>query len=120
MITILHCKFISILLFLIFVNKSQMAVKIKKSEKLKKTFIEKYRIILLNEETFEDVFSMRLSLLNVFIFLSISSLLLISLTTILIAFTPLREYIPGYSSTNLRRKNIDLATKTDSLEKVIQ
>ena len=96
-----------------------MAVKIKKSEKLKKRFIEKYRIILLNEGTFDEVFSIRLNLLNVFLFVSFTSLLLISSTTVLIAFTPLREYIPGYASTDLRRKSIELATKTDSLERVI-
>lgn len=96
-----------------------MAIKVIKSEGLKKTFIEKYRIILLNEDTFEEVFSMRLSLLNVFVFLTSLSLLLIFLTSILIAFTPLREYIPGYASTNLRSKTIYLTTKVDSLEKVI-
>lgn len=96
-----------------------MAIKVIKSEGLKKTFIEKYRIILLNEDTFEEVFSMRLSLLNVFVFLTSLSLLLIFLTSILIAFTPLREYIPGYASTNLRSKTIYLTTKADSLEKVI-
>lgn len=96
-----------------------MAIKVIKSDGLKKTFIEKYRIILLNEDTFEEVFSMRLSLLNVFVFLTSLSLLLIFLTSFLIAFTPLREYIPGYASTDLRVKTVHLATKADSLERVI-
>ena len=96
-----------------------MAIKVIKSEGLKKTFIEKYRIILLNEDTFEEVFSMRLSLLNVFVFLTSLSLLLVFLTSILIAFTPLREYIPGYASTDLRLKSVQLTTKADSLEKVL-
>lgn len=96
-----------------------MAIKVIKSEGLKKTFIEKYRIILLNEDTFEEVFSMRLSLLNVFVFLTSLSLLLVFLTSIFIAFTPLREYIPGYASTDLRLKSVQLTTKADSLEKVL-
>ena len=96
-----------------------MAIKVIKSEGLKKTFTEKYRIILLNEDTFEEVFSMRLSLLNVFVFLTSLSLLLVFLTSILIAFTPLREYIPGYASTDLRLKSVQLTTKADSLEKVL-
>jgi len=96
-----------------------MARKLKKSTRLKKTFIEKFRIILLNEDSFEEVLSMRLSLLNVFVLLSISSLILMFFTAALIVFTPIREYIPGYSSNDLRAKAVDLAIKTDSLEQVI-
>ena len=42
--------------------------------------------------------------------------MLIAITTIIIAFTPLREYIPGYSSTSLKQKATNLAYKTDSLQ----
>ena len=50
---------------------------------------------------------------------SLSAILLIVLTTLLIAFTPLREYIPGYSSTALKKKATKLNYKTDSLQQVI-
>jgi len=96
-----------------------MAKKIRKAIKYKKAFVEKFRIILLNEDSFEEVLSMRLSLLNVFVLLSLSSLVLMFFTAALIVFTPLREYIPGYSSTHLRHESVELAIKTDSLEQVI-
>ncbi|UYW00949.1 peptidase [Flavobacterium agricola] len=96
-----------------------MTKKLKKATRYKKAFIEKFRIILLNEDSFEEVLSMRLSLLNVFVLLSFSSLILMSFTAALIVFTPIREYIPGYSSGDLRAKSVDLATKADSLEQVI-
>jgi len=55
----------------------------------------------------------------VFVILSISGVFLIMLTTLLIAFTPLREYIPGYSSTALKLKATELNYKTDSLQQII-
>jgi len=48
-----------------------------------------------------------------------SSVLLIIGTIILIAFTPLKEYIPGYSSTALKKKALELSTKTDSLQRIV-
>jgi hypothetical protein len=96
-----------------------MGKKLKKTTKLKKAFIEKFRIILLNEDSFEEVLSMRLSLLNVFVLLSVSSLILMFFTAALIIFTPIREYIPGYASSDLRSETVHLATKADSLEQVI-
>ena len=51
--------------------------------------------------------------------LGILSLTLIGLTILLIAFTPLREYIPGYSSSALKKQAVELNFKTDSLQQVI-
>lgn len=96
-----------------------MAKKLKKAKKFRKAFIEKFRIILLNEDSLEEVLSMRLSLLNVFVLLSLSSLILMFFTAALIVFTPLREYIPGYASSDLRSTSVELATKADSLEQVV-
>lgn len=96
-----------------------MTKKLKKARKFKKAFIEKFRIILLNEDSLEEVLSMRLSLLNVFVLLSLSSLILMFFTAALIIFTPLREYIPGYASSDLRAESVELATKIDSLEQVV-
>jgi hypothetical protein len=53
--------------------------------------------------------------MNVFIVASIGAILLISITTFIIAFTPLREFIPGYSSSKLKRDATELALKSDSL-----
>ncbi|WP_428223850.1 peptidase [Flavobacterium sp.] len=78
--------------------------------------ITKRRLIILNEETFEEQFSLRLTILNLFLLLSIGAIFLVSVTTYIIAFTPLREYIPGYSSTQLKEKALLLGLKSDSLE----
>lgn len=93
-----------------------MAEKEKRSRKIRKKLLHKYRLVVLNEDTFEERFSFKLNRLNVFVFSTIFALLLIVVTTILIAFTPLREYIPGYSSTSLKKKATNLAYKTDSLQ----
>lgn len=87
-----------------------------RKEKIKQKLIDKYRLVILNEDTFQEHFSLKLSLLNVFVFGSIFSILLIVLTTFLIAFTSLREYIPGYSSTALKKQAITLVYETDSLK----
>lgn len=76
----------------------------------------KRRLIILNEETFEEQFSFKLNILNVFIAVSISAIFLISITSYIIAFTPLREYIPGYASTQLKKDALNLGLKSDSLE----
>ncbi len=84
-----------------------------------KKLLHKYRLVILNEDTFEERVSFKLTRLNVFILVGISAIVLIALTTLLIAFTPLREYIPGYSSTKLKKQALDLKRKTDSLATVI-
>ena len=96
-----------------------MEQKEKRSKKLRKKLLHKYRLVVLNEDTFEERFSFKLSRLNVFVFSTLLAIVLISGTTLLIAFTPLREYIPGYSSTSLKKKATDLTYKTDSLQQVI-
>lgn len=76
----------------------------------------KYRLVVLNDDTFEEKVSFKLSRLNVFVSIGISAIVLISGTSLLIALTPLREYIPGYSSARLRRQAFDLVQKTDSID----
>lgn len=93
-----------------------MAKKNKKREKLKQKLTDKYRLVVLNENTFEERFSLKLSRLNVFVLGGIFSIILIVLTTILIAFTPIKEYIPGYSSSTLKRKAAKLSFEADSLK----
>ena len=72
-------------------------------------------MVILNEDTFEEIFSLKLTLMNVFVVASVAAILIITLTTYIIAFTPLREYIPGYASTKLRKEATELALKSDSL-----
>lgn len=93
-----------------------MEKKEKRGKKLKRKLLHKYRLVVLNEETFEERFSFKLNRLNVFVFSTLFALFLIAATTLLIAFTPLREYIPGYSSTSLKKQATELTYKTDSLQ----
>lgn len=79
----------------------------------------KYRLVVLNDDTFEEKLSLKLSRLNVFILTGFSAILLIGGTILLIAFTPLREYIPGYSSTALKKEALKLSLVTDSLERQV-
>lgn len=92
-----------------------MTKKVKNRKEIKRKLLHKYRLVILNESTFEEKISFKLSRLNVFVSGSLCIVGLIGLTTLLIAFTPLREYIPGYSSTKLKKQATDLNYKTDSL-----
>lgn len=77
---------------------------------------DKYRLVVMNDTTFEERLSFRLTRLNVFIVLGTLSIILVVLTTLLIAFTPLKEYIPGYTDVGLQQKVYNLTVKADSLE----
>jgi len=92
---------------------------IGKKKKIKQKLLSKYRLVILNDDTFEEKISFNLTRLNVFVLMGFSVIALIALTTVLIAFTPLREYIPGYSSTKLKNKAHLLVNKTDSLERAL-
>jgi len=80
----------------------------------------KFRLIVMNESTYEERFAMRLSRLSVFTVITLTLLAVIVLSYFLIAFTPLREYIPGYGNVEERQTLYDLSLKTDSLEKELQ
>ncbi|HMB64807.1 MAG TPA: M23 family metallopeptidase [Eudoraea sp.] len=96
-----------------------MARKGRKRKEIRRKLLHKYRLVILNESTFEEKISFKLSRLNVFVTGTLFIIGLIGLTTLLIAFTPLREYIPGYSSTRLKRQATELTYKTDSLVNVL-
>lgn len=92
-----------------------MSKKRQKRKILKENLFNKRRLIILNEDTFEETFSFKLTLMNVFVFITLSTIVIITVTTFIIAFTPLREYIPGYSSSKLKNDATQLALKADSL-----
>ncbi len=91
----------------------------KKRKEIKRKLLHKYRLVILNENTFEEKISFKLNRLNVFVTGTLFIIVLIGLTTLIIAFTPLREYIPGYSSTRLKRQATELTYRTDSLVTVL-
>lgn len=96
-----------------------MAKKKRKRKLLWQKLLNKRRLIVLNEDTFEETFSLKLNLMNVFIVVTLSAIFLIGITTYIIAFTPLRQYIPGYASTQLKQDAMNLAIQSDSLENIV-
>lgn len=93
-----------------------VAKKQTKTQKIRQKLTDKYRLVILNEDTFQERFSLKLSRLNVFVVGGIFSIFLVVLTSLLIAFTSLKEYIPGYSSTALKREATRLVYEADSLK----
>ena len=96
-----------------------MGLKKINKKKLQTKLLHKYRLVVMNEDTFEERFAVKLTRLNVFSLSSLAAIILIILTTLLIVLTPLREYIPGYSSAALQKQALNLSYKTDSLIKAI-
>ena len=96
-----------------------MNKKESRRQRISRKLLYKYRLVVLNDDTFEERFSFKLNRLNVFVFSTLFAVFLIGITTLIIAFTPLREYIPGYSSTALKNKATSLAYTTDSLHQVV-
>ncbi|MCX6278970.1 MAG: M23 family metallopeptidase [Bacteroidetes bacterium] len=94
-----------------------------RKDKKKRKWIDKlrskYRLVFITDDTLEERFTFRLSRLNVFVALGTLTIILIFLTSILIAFTPLREYIPGYTNVGLTKKLYQLQARTDSIEHLL-
>ena len=89
----------------------------------KKSFISKlltkYRLVLLNDSTYEEKTSFKISRLNVFSVLFALMFIVVLTTSGILFFTPVREYIPGYSSTSLQKQANLLSYKTDSLRQIV-
>lgn len=93
-----------------------MAKKDKKKGRFKQKLTDKYRLVVLNDATFEERFSLKLSRLNVFVLGGVFSIVLIAITAVIIAFTAIKEYIPGYASSKLKADAIKLTFDADSLK----
>ena len=76
----------------------------------------KYKLSVINETSYEEVFNFRLSQLHVLTALSVLAVILVVLTILLIAFTDLREFIPGYPDGNMRQMIAQNALRVDSLD----
>ncbi|SUZ66954.1 uncharacterized protein METZ01_LOCUS19808 [marine metagenome] len=93
----------------------------KKNKKpFRQRLLNKYRLVILNEATYEERLSYKLSGLNVFLLASLMALIIIASTISLIAFTSIKEYIPGYDSSVLRTRAINNIEALDSLTLVIE
>lgn len=80
----------------------------------------KYRLVVTNDDTFEEVATFRLSRVSVYVALSSAFILLVGLTICLLVFTPLKYYIPGYGNKKSLTQLQLLKYKTDSLEQAIK
>ncbi|MFY7880141.1 MAG: hypothetical protein ACOVP6_08725 [Lacibacter sp.] len=77
----------------------------------------RYRLVIMNDDTFEEVVTFKLSRLSVYIMFSTVFVLLVGLTVALITFTNLKYYLPGYGTQTQRRELIYYKTRIDSLER---
>lgn len=85
----------------------------KRIEKLR----DKYRLIIINDKSFKEVFSYKLNRLNVVSLVGFISIFIVTISYLLIAYTPLKEYvIPDYPKLEERQKIIETVIRTDSLE----
>ncbi|CAN5912073.1 M23 family metallopeptidase [soil metagenome] len=93
------------------------------AEKQKRKLIDrlrnKYRLVVMNDDTFEERVSLRLTPLGFLILIFVSTIIMITLVVSLVAFTPLREYIPGYADVGMQKNLIKMTWKTDSMEKAL-
>ena len=78
-----------------------------------------YRLVIMNDDTYDEVVAFRLSRTSVYVGFSVSFILLVGLTIALIAFTPLKYYIPGYGTKESQTALQLLKIRTDSLEQTL-
>jgi hypothetical protein len=79
----------------------------------------RYRLVVMNDDTYEEVVTFKLSRLSVYVALSTVFVLLVGLTVALIIFTPLKYYIPGYDDLKIGREYQVMKYRVDSLEKQV-
>jgi murein DD-endopeptidase MepM/ murein hydrolase activator NlpD len=87
-----------------------------KNEKKKNNWRDKYRFSVVNDTTFEEVWRIKLTQYNAFLLITFLVFFIIGATASLIAFTNLREFIPGYPDVNMRRNILMSAIRLDSLD----
>ena len=76
----------------------------------------RYRLVVMNDDTYEEVVTFKLSRMTVYVVLSTVFVLLTGITVALVVFTPLKLYIPGYGDLNATKELRVLKMRTDSLE----
>ena len=87
----------------------------KKIKKLKKQTSKNYRLAVMEEDSYQEKFALSLSKRNIFLITSSVAFIIILITTLLIFYTPIREYIPGYDTSKLRIQAVENLEKLDSL-----
>ncbi len=80
----------------------------------------RYRLVIMNDDTYQEVITFKLTRLSVYVALSSIFVILVGLTVALIVFTPLKQYVPGYAKQSARKELQGLKLRTDSLEQVMK
>ena len=80
----------------------------------------RYRLVVMNDDTYEELITFKLDRLSVYIAMSSIFVILVSLTVALIVLTPMKYYIPGYGSKNSETQFKLLKMRTDSLEQAVR
>lgn len=88
-----------------------------KNEKKKSNWRDKYRFSVINDTTFEETWRIKLTQYNAFLLITFLVLFIVGATASLIAFTNLREFIPGYPDVTMRRNILKSAIRLDSLDR---
>jgi murein DD-endopeptidase MepM/ murein hydrolase activator NlpD len=86
-----------------------------KNDKKKRNWRDKYRFSVINDTTFEQVWKIKLTQYNAFLLISFLIIFIVGITSLLIAFTNLKEFIPGYPDVTMRRNILLSAIRLDSL-----
>ena len=93
---------------------------VEKLKEIKKDMSHKQRFVVMDSDTFKERWSFQLSARNLFVAVGLSAIVLVVATTLLISFTSLREYIPGYMQTDLMEQVYTSTALVDSLEQKLQ
>jgi len=88
----------------------------KSDKKLFNKLKSKYRLVILHESSFAEKYSLLLTPLNVIVAFSLMFLVITFLVMSIVIFTPLKEFIPGYSDTSVRSQALKAAELADELE----
>ncbi|MBC8593511.1 M23 family metallopeptidase [Oscillospiraceae bacterium N12] len=91
----------------------------KKSKAFWNNIKFKYKLTIINENTLEEVVGIHVSKLNGFsVLLSVLTILFL-IASVIIAFTPLRNYLPGYMNSEIRAQVVENALRVDSLQQLV-
>jgi hypothetical protein len=110
---------IQLILFILYLYEATFNMAILDDNNTFKRTSNTYRLVIMNDDTYDEVVAFRLSRTSVYIGFSVSFILLVGLTIALIAFTPLKYYIPGYGTKESQTALQLLKIRTDSLEQTL-
>ena len=93
---------------------------LKKKNSIFSRLRNRYRLVIMDDDTYEEVAAFRLDRLSVYVTICSIFVILVGLTVALIVFTPMRYYIPGYGSQTERRQLMAMKLRSDSIEQKLK